>query len=807
MKISLNWLRKYLTINHSDEKIAQMLTDTGLEVEGIETFESVKGGLEGIVIGEIKSVLSHPNADRLQLTKVDVGHAELLSIVCGAPNVAEGQKVVVALVGTTLYPDEKGFKIKKSKIRGELSEGMLCAEDEIGLGESHDGIMVLDRKAKVGTPASEYFETKRDTVFEIGLTPNRVDAASHYGVARDLAALLNLSEEVTLEKPSVDHFSVDKESLNIKLEIKENNLCPRYSGLVIDQLKVGESPDWLKNSLKAVGIKPINNVVDVTNFVLHETGQPLHAFDYYKVKGKKVVVKCLNPAPTFVTLDGEERKLSNEDLMICNESEPMCIAGVFGGKSSGVNEQTTAIFLESAFFDAVSIRKTAKRHGLNTDASFRYERGADPNITVYALKRAALLLKEVAGGVVSSSILDEYPSPIEDHLVELNFDYLNRICGQFIRPELVKTILEHLEIKIIHQSKSQLRLSVPAYRVDVKREIDVVEEILRIYGYNNIKLPTQMRSSLSFRPKLKMVKIRNKVADFLSHNSCSEILNNSLTNSKYYEKEGDLIKMLNPLSKETEVLRKSLLFGGLETIAYNQNRKRKNLKFFEFGKIYQLGNRSEFIESEELGIWFSGEEGIENWQKKPTEVNFYSLKGVVENLLLLLGINEYQFVELEGEEKKKNSFSSGLKVLKNKKELLSFGRVTEKVLKQWDISELVYFAQLNWSTITSVIDPERHQYEPVSKFPSIRRDLALLIDESVKFSDLSLLAKRAEKRLLKEVNLFDVYDGKNLPAGKKSYGMSFVFQDHKKTLTDQQVDQIMKRLINSYGKEFKAELR
>ena len=803
MKISLNWLRNYLEINHPAEKVAEILTDIGLEVEGVEQHESVKGGLKGVVVGEIKEVSPHPNADRLQLTKVDVGHADLLPIVCGAPNVAVGQKVPVALVGTTLYPDEKGFKIKKSKIRGEVSEGMICAEDELGLGTDHDGIMVLDPSVKVGTMAADYFDTKSDVVFEIGLTPNRIDAASHYGVARDLAAFLNMSEDVELKLPKINHFKSAENAL-VDVSVEDSELCPRYSGIVIDNLKVEDSPEWLKNNLKTIGVKPINNVVDVTNFVLHEIGQPLHAFDLDRVTGNKILVKRAKEGQAFVTLDEKERRLSGDDLMICNEKEAMCIAGVLGGLQSGVTKGTKAIFLESAYFNPVSIRKTAKRHALNTDASFRYERGADPNITLYALKRSALLLEEVAGGKIASEVTDLYPNSIEDEIVNLDYKELDSVIGQRLDRQLVQSILEQLEFKILHQNKESLRLQVPAYRVDVKRPIDIMEEVLRIYGYNNIKIPTEVRTSVVSKASMSKHRVEQALSDFLTSNGYTEILNNSLTNPENYNDDKDFVGMLNPLSKETEVLRKNLLYGGLQSIAYNLNRKQDRLKIYEWGKVYRKESEA-YIENMQLGIWLSGNESKESWRKKQRKVDFYDLKEICEKVLTRSGLSRYSYQELDA--KDQELFSFGLELIKNDQVLLRLGQVSSKCLQQFDIAEEVFFAEFHWDTLLKFVLDKEITHQPVSKFPPVRRDLALLLDKGLTFDKVVQHAKELNHNILRDIDLFDVYEGKNLPEGKKSYGVSFTFRDNKKTLTDKAVDQIMDELIKVYQSELKAELR
>ena len=802
MKISLNWLKEHINTELPVDEIAAILTDIGLEVEGISEIESIKGGLKGLVIGEVKKVMPHPNADRLQLTKVDVGHADLLDIVCGAPNVTEGQKVVVALLGAILYADEKGFEIKKSKIRGEVSEGMLCAEDEIGLGDSHDGIMVLDPKAKVGTPAAKYFEVTTDTVIEIGLTPNRIDAASHFGVARDLAAYLNLNEKVELKKPSIAKFKIQNTELPIAVDIHDLDACPRYSALTINNIKVKESPRWLQNYLKAIGLKPINNVVDATNYVLHDIGQPLHAFDANKISGKQVIVKKADKNQAFTTLDGIDRKLSSEDLMICNSSEPMCIAGVFGGEKSGVTAKTKAVFLESAYFNPVSIRKTAKRHGLNTDASFRYERGTDPNITIDALKQAAILIQKLAGGQVSSEIIDFYPKPIENHIVELNYDSIDRLIGQEIPKKTVKSILVNLEIKILNESKSSLRLGVPAYRVDVTREVDLIEEILRIYGYNRVKLPKFLRTNISPVPKISPTQIENKIATLLSSRGYAELFNNSLTNPSYYAKDENLVHMLNPLSKETAVMRASLLYGGLESIAYNQNRKRKSLKFYEFGKTYIKPAKEDYNETRGLAIWLTGDDQPESWQQDLEATDFFGLKETIESILIRLGIVKYKVQACDDVR-----FTSAMELVRGKNQLVVFGELNHKELEKLGVKEAVFYAEFNWDLVLKYLGHQPIQYKSVIKFPTVRRDLALLLDQSVEYDQINRIAKETEKRILKETNLFDVYEGKKLAEGKKSYAVSFFFQDENKTLTDKHIDKVMERMITAFKKELNAELR
>jgi len=805
MKISYNWLKKYVDVDLDPKKVEIILTDCGLEVEGVEEIQSVKGGLEGLVIGEVLSKEKHPDADRLNLTKVDVGNGDPLDIVCGAPNVDKEQKVVVATVGTTIHPTEgEAFKIKKSKIRGQLSEGMICAEDEIGLGSDHDGIIVLDNAAEVGVFAKDYFNVENDIVFEIGLTPNRADATGHIGVARDLVAVLKLSEKANLIKPSVEDFKVDNNDLTINVEVVDNDLCPRYSGVTISDISVDESPEWLKNKLRSIGLKPINNIVDVTNFVLHETGQPLHAFDANQVTGNKVIVQTVSDKSKFTTLDEVERTLSDKDLMICNGEESMCIAGVFGGIKSGVSESTTAIFLESAYFNPVSIRKTAKRHGLNTDASFRYERGADPNITIYALKRAANLIKEVAGGKISSEIIDVYSEPIPYFEVDFTYANCNRLIGEIIDKATIKNILTDLEIIIINETEEGLKLSVPPFKVDVQREVDVIEEVLRVYGYNQVSLPTKLASSLSYRQKPDKEKVTNLVAELLVSNGFSEILSNSLTKDSYYEdSKNELVYIANPLSNELEVLRQSMLFNGLETVVYNQNRKSADLKLFELGKTY-LKKGEKFEETNHLSLLVSGKFKEENWNTSGDVTNFYHLKGVVNSLLNRFGLMSMKF---KSESSTLNTLSYGLKYMVNDMELVQFGRVDTKVQQQFDIQNEVFYAVFNFDNLIKLVKANKVVYKEVSKYPIVRRDLALLIDKSVNYSEIEAIAYQQERKLLKEMNLFDVYEGKNLEECKKSYAVSFIFQDENKTLTDKQIDKMMDKLIQSLTTNLNAQLR
>lgn len=798
MKISYNWLSQFIQTTKSPEEISLILTDIGLEVESLEKVQTIPGGLEGLVVGYVKDCVQHPNADRLRITKVDVGGADDLQVVCGAANVAAGQKVIVATVGTTVYPmTGEPFKINKSKIRGEVSEGMICAEDEIGLGQSHEGIMVLDASAVPGTPAAAYFEIKDDYLFEIGLTPNRADAASHLGVARDLAAYLR--EGITM--PDVSGFKPDNLLLPVPFEVMNDEACPRYSSLTIKGVQVADSPEWLKEKLQVIGVRPINNIVDVTNYVLHELGQPLHAFDADAIIGGKVVVRNANEGEVFVTLDGVERKLHQDDLMICNAEKPMCIAGVFGGAESGVKESTSSVFLESAYFNAVSIRKTSKRHGLKTDASFRYERGTDPEITVYALKRAAMLIKEVAGGEISSEIVDFYPNPVSAFQVSLSYSRVNRLIGEVIPEETVRSIVEALGIRVVSANAEGLDLEVPSFKVDVTREVDVIEEILRIYGYNTIAIPTQIRASMNYGSKPDKESVRNHIAELLSSNAFSEILTNSLTKLTYSESPDTAVKILNPLSSDLDVMRQSLLYTGLEAIAYNQNRRNSDLKFYEFGKVYEKQAEG-FSETQRLSVFMTGSMLPAQWNHEARQVSIFHLKAVVDAVLRRLNVKGLTEAEYSS-----TFFSQASQYKKGDKTLVSFGTVARGVLKKMDIENAVYYADFDWDMILKAIRKNKISYKEVSKFPAVRRDLSLLIDKAVTFNQLKQLAFRTEKSLLKEVNVFDVYEGDKLPAGKKSYAISFLLQDEEKTLTDKQIDSVMNKLIFTFGKEVQAEIR
>ncbi|WP_348725677.1 phenylalanine--tRNA ligase subunit beta [Tenacibaculum sp. 190524A05c] len=808
MKISYNWLQQFLQLDWSPEKTGELLTDLGLEVEGIELKESIKGSLKGVVVGEVLTCKKHPNADKLKVTTVNLGQGEPVQIVCGAPNVDAGQKVPVATIGTMLY-DEKGegFKIKKGKIRGEESHGMICAEDELGLGNSHDGIMILKEDLVPGTPCADVFKIETDHVFEIGLTPNRADAMSHYGVARDLRAGL-MQKDVNLEliSPSVSDFHVDERRLKIDIEVENKELIPRYCGITITDVEVKESPEWIKNRLKAIGIAPKNNVVDITNYVLHELGQPLHAFDASKIRGNKVVVKTLEEGTKFVTLDEVERELSAEDIMICDaEDNPLCIGGVFGGLKSGVTENTTTVFLESAYFNPVAIRKTAKRHGLNTDASFRFERGIDINQTKYALKRAALLIEEYAGGKLSSDILDFFPEKVKDFEVFLSFDSVYRLIGQEIPKETIKNILASLEIKINSVTEAGLGLVIPSYRVDVQREADIIEEILRVYGYNNIEFSHKLNASISFDDD-KQVKVENTIANQLVSIGFNETMSNSLTKEDYISLSEDLntnfnVEMLNPLSSDLKVMRQSLLFSGLESIAYNINRKNNALKFFEFGKTYHKFE-SGYEEQKHLTLFVTGSRVKDSWKVANTASDFFYLKGVISSLFERVGLTN-----LKTSPSKSDVFSEGLTLSLGKTKLVDFGVVKRSILKEFSIKQEVLFADIKWDVILPLVGKKKIKVADLPKFPAVKRDLALLLDQKVEFKELYNLAFQSERKLLKEVDLFDVYEGKNLPEGKKSYAVSFVLQDENKTLNDKQIDKIMQKLQQTFEKNVGAELR
>ena len=815
MKISYNWLRQYIQTDLPAHEISDILTNIGLEVEGMESIQSVKGGLEGVIIGEVLSCEKHPDADKLTVCSVNLGEGEPVQIVCGAPNVAAGQKVPVATVGTTLYPGDEGMTIKKTKIRGVQSMGMICAEDELGLGTSHEGIMVLDSSTETGTPAADYFEVENDEVFEIGLTPNRIDGASHLGVARDLAAYLAQKGKVKLSKPSVDSFKSDNKDLHIPVEIEEKAGCKRYSGLTISGLTIVESPVWLQNRLRSIGQTPINNVVDITNFVLHESGQPLHAFDAAEVAGNKVVVKCMPEGTPFVTLDEQERKLLASDLVISSSKEAMCIAGVFGGIKSGVTEKTTSIFLESACFDPVYIRKSAKHHLLNTDASFRFERGSDPNMTVWALKRAAMLIKEIAGGKISSEIVDEYPEPVEHFEVEISFAHVNRLIGNEIAPDTIQSILTSLEIEVERRTKEGMLLRVPPYRVDVKREADVIEEILRIYGFNRVEIGTSLRSTLSATSKPDKEKVINLCSDLLTANGFFEMKSNSLTRSSYYDQEDQqdpqAVRIFNPLSQDLSVMRQNLLFGGLEAVAWNINRKHPDLKLYEYGNCYFTGeslSREDPLEKYEeelhMGLYLSGKVQEANWISKPVEASFSEMKTWVESVLLKLGIDPHG-LECSGTENP--NLDEGLSYLARDRQVVEFGRVAAPLLKIFDVKQAVYAAEFNWDVVMDLLSGHRILFSPLPRFQVVNRDFSLMLDRKVTFESLRKLAFKTEKKLLKKVSLFDVYEGDKIEKGKKSYALSFTLLDEDKTLTDKQIDKTMLRIARAFESELGASVR
>ena len=813
MKISYNWLNEYLNLTTTPEQTSEILTDIGLEVEKVETVEQIKGGLSGLVIGEVMQAVKHPGADTLKITKVNIG-TETLSIVCGAPNVAVGLKVVVATIGTVLYSENgESFKIKKSKIRGEESFGMICGEDEIGIGKGNDGIMELDSTAKIGLPAADYFDLKNDTMFEIGLTPNRADAMSHFGVARDLMVALKhkniLPKEAKTCSPSVANWKIDNNDLPITIEVKNTDACPRYAGVTISGIKVEESPEWIKTRLNAIGLSPINNIVDITNFVLHELGQPLHAFDAAKIEGNKVIVATANAKDKFTTLDETERELHEEDLMINDSSKPMCIAGVFGGLNSGVTESTTSIFLESAYFNPVSVRKTAKRQGLNTDASFRFERGINPETVVYALKRAALLIKEIAGGTISSEIQESYPTPIKNQIVAFNYDNCNRLIGKDIPTETIDSILEDLDIKTISNTKGTLSLEVPAYRNDVLREADVTEEILRIYGFNNIPVPEKLNTSITYREKTDSRILMNTVLDRLSDNGFAEIMSNSLTKSSYltaFESKkinpDYAVKMLNPLSSELDVMRQSLLFNGMETIIYNSNRKNNDLKLVEFGKTY-FKYESGYEENQVLALFITGNTTSENWEEAQQKADFFSIKKEVINTLKRLGI--YKNFQISAT--KNELLAEGLSYSINKKPVVDFGKISNKVVSHFGVKQAVYYAEINWDSVLALMMMNKTKYKELAKFPTSRRDLSLLIDKTVKFEEIEEIASKVDRKILKEIGLFDIYEGKNVAEGKKSYAVSFLFQDESKTLVDKQIEKIMTKIQSELESKLGASLR
>ncbi|MCD7976642.1 MAG: phenylalanine--tRNA ligase subunit beta [Tannerellaceae bacterium] len=820
MNISYNWLKCYLDFDLQPDEVAAALTSIGLETGGVEEVQTIKGGLEGIVIGEVLTCVDHPNSDHLHITTVNVGEGEPLKIVCGAPNVAAGQKVVVATNGTKLYKGDECFTIKKSKIRGEESNGMICAEDEIGIGTSHDGIIVLPEDAVVGTPAKDYYNIKSDYVLEVDITPNRVDATSHYGVARDLAAYLKQNgKPAALKLPSVEAFKIEDPAPGIQVTVENQEACPRYTGVTIKGVTVKESPEWLQNYLNVIGLRPINNVVDITNFVLHELGQPLHAFDAGKIKGGQVIVKTMPTGTKFVTLDGVERTLTDQDLMICNTEEAMCIGGVFGGLDSGVTESTTDIFLESANFNPTSVRKTARRFGLNTDSSFRFERGLDANNTMYVLKRAALLIKELAGGTITGDIQDIYPCPVQPYTVEVSFRKINTLIGKEIPVETVKSILDSLEIKITEETAEGLTLQVPRYRIDVQKDVDVIEDILRIYGYNNVEIGENVKSNLSYEtPTDKSYKLQNLISEQLSGGGFHEIMNNSQTRSAYYDELSSYpvahcAMLLNPLSSDLNCMRQTLLFGGLESIEYNIKRKNSNIRFYEFGNCYQYDidkqkegeNLSAYKEEYRLGLWMTGNRVGNSWAHPDEATSVYELKAYVENIFTRLGINKKTilFGNLSND-----IYSVGLSINTiSGRSLGTIGIVNKKICKAIDIDVEVAYAELSWNLLMKEIKKNKVKFSEISKFPAVKRDLALLLDKSVQFADIEKIAVESDRKLLKQVELFDVYEGKNLAPGKKSYAVSFYLQDESKTLNDKQIDAIMKKIRTNLEQKLGAQLR
>ena len=820
MEISYKWLKEYVDFDLTPQETADALTSCGLEVDALEEVQTIKGGLKGLFVGKVLTCEMHPNSDHLHITTVDLGKGEPQQIVCGAPNVAAGQKVIVADLGCVLYDGDKEFVIKKSKLRGVESNGMICAEDEIGVGESHDGIIVLPEDAPVGQPAAEYYHLESDWVIEIDITANRSDALSHWGVARDLYAWLKRNGHVTsLHRPDCTEFTVDNNDLPIDVEIENTEACKRYACVSITGCEVKESPEWLQNKLKVIGLRPINNIVDITNYVMMAYGQPMHCFDADMVTGHKIVVRTQPEGTKFVTLDGEEHTLGEHDLSICNAEEPMCIAGIFGGKGSGTYDTTTNVVLESAYFHPTWIRKSARRHGLSTDASYRFERGIDPNGTIYALKQAAILCKQLAGGKVSMEIKDVYPNPMADARVQLDYEYVDRLIGKEIGHDMIKAIVESLEMKVVEETAEGLLLDVPAYRVDVQRPCDVVEDILRIYGYNNVEIPTQLKSSLTILGEAdKAYHLQNVIGEQLVGCGFREILNNSLTKTSYYTElnkytEETTVKVMNPLSSDLGVMRQSLLFGGLESICRNVNHKMPNLRFFEFGNCYHFSPEKKndedpikaYTEEMHLGMWITGKRVEGSWTHPDEQSSFYELKGYVLNIVKRLGVNPGIMV---CEHSDNNVFGKAL-VLKTRagKVLCEMGTVCHKILKKMDIAQDVFYADLNWDNLMRAIKKNETLYHDISKFPSVSRDLALLIDKSVQFEQIEQIARQTEKKLLKSVELFDVYEGKNLPAGKKSYAVNFILQDESKTLTDKQIDAIMTKLINNLKQKLGAELR
>ena len=816
MNISYKWLKEYVDFDLTPQQVCDALTSTGLEVDALEEVQAIRGGLKGLYVGKVLTCEIHPNSDHLHVTTVDLGKGEPSQIVCGAPNVAAGQKVIVADLGCVLYDGDKEFVIKKSKLRGVESCGMICAEDEIGVGTSHDGIIVLPDDAVVGTPAAEYYHLESDWLIEIDITANRADALSHWGVARDLYAWLKQNGyQTSLHRPSDEGFKVDNHDLPIDVVIENTEACRRYACVSITGCEVKESPEWLKEKLNIIGLRPINNIVDITNYVMMAYGQPLHCFDADMVKGHKIVVKTMPEGTPFQTLDGVEHQLSSRDLAICNEEEPMCIAGVFGGKGSGTYETTRNVVLESAYFHPTWIRKSARRHGLSTDASFRFERGIDPNGVIYALKQAAMLCKELAGGKISMDIRDEYPSPIENAKVSLKYDYVKSLVGKDISADTIKNICQSLEMKVLSESAEGLQLEVPAYRVDVQRPCDVVEDILRIYGYNNVEIPTQLKSSLVIKGEEdRKHKLQNLVSEQLVGAGFNEILNNSLTKVAYYPvDDATLVKIMNPLSQDLGVMRQTLLYGGLESVEHNVKRKAQNLRFFEFGNVYFIDPEKHnpdqpmqaYKEENMMALWVTGKRVEGSWAHPDEDSNYFELSAYVQNILQRIGMKPGMLVTKKSENP---AFSAGLQLeSRGGKKLIEMGIVSPKLLKQFDLQQPVYFAELNWTQLMKATRKSEVLFTDIPKHPAVSRDLALLVDSSVEFAQIEQIARQSEKKLLKSVELFDVYEGKNLPAGKKSYAVNFILQDEEKTMNDKQIDAIMQKLIQNLKKQLGAELR
>ena len=835
MNISYKWLKEYVDFNMTADEVAAALTSIGLEVDGVKEVQSIKGGLEGIVIGEVLTCEAHPNSDHMHVTTVNLGSGEPVQIVCGAPNVAAGQKVVVATLGTKLYDGDECFTIKKSKLRGIESCGMICAEDEIGIGTDHSGIIVLPEDAVPGTPASEYYHLESDYVIEVDITPNRSDACSHYGVARDLYAyLVQHGEKTSLHRPSDEAFKVDNHDLDIDVVVENVEACPRYCAVTIKGVQVKESPEWLQTKLRTIGLRPINNIVDITNYIMMAYGQPLHCFDADMIKGGKVVVKSMPEGTPFVTLDGVEHKLSDRDLAICNVEEPMCIAGVFGGKGSGTYETTKDVLFESAYFNPTWIRKSSRRHGLSTDASFRFERGIDPHGQIYALKQAALLAKELGGGTISMEIKDVNPAPISDFKVELDYNYVDRLIGKHIPADTIKSIVTSLEMQILSESPSGLVLQVPAYRVDVQRPCDVVEDILRIYGYNNVEIPNVLKASLTVKSDVdKSNKLQNLVAEQLVGSGFNEILNNSLTKAAYYDNltsypSANLVRLMNPLSADLNVMRQTLLFGGLESIAHNANRKNADLRFFEYGNCYHFDAARKcpdiipgvskstepevikhvldaYSEESHLGLWVTGKRVKGSWAHADEDSSVFELKSYLLNIFARLGLNLGATLIVDSTN---DLFAKAVEIqTRGGKILAVYGVISKKITKKFDIDNDVYFADINWKNVMKAVKNNKVTYTEIAKYPAVSRDLALLIDRNVEFESIRKIAYSCEKKLLKEVNLFDVYEGKNLEAGKKSYAVNFILQDESKTMNDKQVDSIMNKIVLSLEKQLGAKLR